>query len=155
MKKLDINALAQLSGLAGVMASLIFVGLELRQSQTIALAAQAQQRAAMLMDSSNAWLESGLDFQSIHFEQNYDAVISESMTAMRTSAHQSWFLYENDYEQYSLGLMPDDIWQAKLRGIDRVYNICEVRPIYESRAPMFSDNFRAIVESLPNKCPSK
>ena len=153
MKKLDINALAQLSGLAGVMASLIFVGLELRQSQTIALAAQAQQRAAMLMDSSNAWLESGLDFQSIVFEQNYDAVISESMTAMRTSAHQSWFLYENDYEQYSLGLMPDDIWQAKLRGIDRIYNICEARPIYESRAPMFSDNFRAIVESLPNKCP--
>ena len=155
MKKLDINALAQLSGLAGVMASLIFVGLELRQSQTIALAAQAQQRAAMLMDSSSAWLESGLDFQSIHFEQNYDAVISESMTAMRTSAHQSWFLYENDYEQYSLGLMPDDIWQAKLRGIDRVYNICEVRPVYQSRVSMFSDNFRAIVESLPNKCPSK
>jgi len=153
MKKLDINALAQLSGLAGVMASLIFVGLELRQSQTIALAAQAQQRAAMLMDSSNAWLESGLDFQSIVFEQNYDAVISKPMAAMRISAHQNWFLYENDYEQYSLGLMPDDIWQVKLRGIDRIYNICEERPIYESRAPMFSDNFRAIVESLPNKCP--
>ena len=91
--------------------------------------------------------------QTIVFEQNYDAAISKPMAAMRISAHQNWFLYENDYEQYSLGLMPDDIWQAKLRGIDRIYNICEVRPIYESRAPMFSDNFRAIVESLPNKCP--
>jgi hypothetical protein len=155
MKKMDFNDVIQLAAMVGIIASLIFVGLQMRQSQRIALAAQAQQRAAMLMDSSNAWLESGLDFQSIHFEQNYDAVISESMTAMRTSAHQSWFLYENDYEQYSLGLMPDDIWQAKLRGIDRVYNICEVRPVYQSRVSMFSDNFRAIVESLPNKCPSK
>ena len=153
MKKMDFNDVIQLAAMVGIIASLIFVGLQMRQSQRIALAAQAQQRAAMLMDRSNAWLESGLDFQSIHFEQNYDAVISESMTAMRTSAHQSWFLYENDYEQYSLGLMPDDIWQAKLRGIDRVYNICEVRQIYQSRAVMFSNNFRAIVESLPNKCP--
>ena len=153
MKKMDFNDVIQLAAMVGIIASLIFVGLQMRQSQRIALAAQAQQRAAMLMDRSNAWLESGLDFQSIHFEQNYDAVISESMTAMRTSAHQSWFLYENDYEQYSLGLMPDDIWQAKLRGIDRIYNICQARPIYESRAPMFSANFRAIVESLPNKCP--
>ena len=153
MKKMDFNDVIQLAAMVGIIASLIFVGLQMRQSQRIALAAQAQQRAAMLMDRSNAWLESGLDFQSIHFEQNYDAVISESMIAMRTSAHQSWFLYENDYEQYSLGLMPDDIWQAKLRGIDRVYNICEVRQIYQSRAVMFSNNFRAIVESLPNKCP--
>ena len=99
MKKMDFNDVIQLAAMVGIIASLIFVGLQMRQSQRIALAAQAQQRAAMLMDRSNAWLESGLDFQSIHFEQNYDAVISESMTAMRTSAHQSWFLYENDYEQ--------------------------------------------------------
>ena len=132
--KLDFNDLLQILAMMGLIASLIFVGLELRQSQRIALAAQAQERAAMLMDRANAWLESGLDFQSIHFEQNYDAINSKAMTAMRTSAHQSWFLYENDYEQYSLGLMSDDIWEAKLRGIQRIYNICDVRPIYKSRA---------------------
>ena len=45
MKKLDTNALAQLLGLAGVMASLIFVGLQMKQTQQIALAAQAQDPA--------------------------------------------------------------------------------------------------------------
>ena len=150
--KLDFNDLLQILAMMGLIASLIFVGLELRQSQRIALAAQAQERAAMLMDRANAWLESGLDFQSIHFEQNYDAINSKAMTAMRTSAHQSWFLYENDYEQYSLGLMSYDIWEAKLRGIQRIYNICDVRPIYKSRAPTFSDNFRQIIESLPDLC---
>jgi len=38
MKNLNINTMGQLLGLIGVMASLIFVGMELRQSQTIALA---------------------------------------------------------------------------------------------------------------------
>ena len=152
MKKMDFNDLIQIAAMGGIIASLIFVGMELRQSQRIALASQAQQRAAMLMDRANVWLETGLDFQSIHFEQNYNAVLSEPMTAMRTSAHQSWFLYENDYEQYSLGLMSDDIWRAKLRGIERIYNICEVRQIYKSRSPMFSDSFRSVVESLPDKC---
>ena len=38
MKILDTNTVGQLLGLIGVMASLIFVGMELRQSQTIALA---------------------------------------------------------------------------------------------------------------------
>lgn len=152
MKKMDFNDFIQIAAMIGIIASLIFVGMELRQSQRLALAAQAQQRAAMLMDRANVWLETGLDFQSIHFEQNYNAVISETMTAMRTSAHQSWFLYENDYEQYSLGLMSDDIWEAKLRGIERIYNICEVREIYRSRAPMFSDDFRLIIESLSDEC---
>ena len=152
MKKMDFNDFIQIAAMIGIIASLIFVGMESRQSQRLALAAQAQQRAAMLMDRANVWLETGLDFQSIHFEQNYNAVISETMTAMRTSAHQSWFLYENDYEQYSLGLMSDDIWEAKLRGIERIYNICEVREIYRSRAPMFSDDFRLIIESLSDEC---
>lgn len=152
MKKMDFNDWIQLAAMVGIIASLIFVGMQMRQSQRIALAAQAQQRAAMLMDRANVWIEAGLDFQSIHFEQDYNASIAESMTAMRTSAHQSWFLYENDYEQYKLGLMAEDIWQAKLRGVERVYNICEVRPIYQSRSPMFSDDFRSVIESLPDRC---
>ena len=77
------------------------------------------------------------EFQSIHFEQNYDAVIFKSKIAMRTSAHQIRFLYENDYEQYSLSLMSGDIWEAKLRGFDLIFNICEVRKNYQSITVIF------------------
>ena len=37
-------------GIAGIIGSLVFVGLELRQSQRIALAAQQQERAALITD---------------------------------------------------------------------------------------------------------
>ena len=83
-------------------ASLIF-GLEMRQSHRIAQAAQQQERASMLAERINVWLEAGLDWQSIHFEQDYDYAHSEAITAMRNSAHQSWTLYENDYEQIRIG----------------------------------------------------
>ena len=52
------------------MASLIFVGLEMRQSHRIAQAAQQQEQASMLAERINVWLEAGLDWQSIHFEQD-------------------------------------------------------------------------------------
>ena len=56
MKNLNINTMGQLLGLIGVMASLIFVGMELRQSQTIALAGQIQARDQMLLDNQLAIL---------------------------------------------------------------------------------------------------
>ena len=40
MKKVDFNSLTQLLGMIGIIGSLLFVGLEMRQSQRIALAGQ-------------------------------------------------------------------------------------------------------------------
>ena len=40
MKKIDINDLIQLLGMLGIIGSLLFVGLEMRQSQRIAQAGQ-------------------------------------------------------------------------------------------------------------------
>jgi len=40
MKKININILIQLIGMLGVIGSLIFVGMQMRQSQQIALASQ-------------------------------------------------------------------------------------------------------------------
>ena len=139
-------------GMLGIMASLIFVGLEMRQSHRIAQAAQQQERASMLAERINVWLEAGLDWQSIHFEQDYDYAHSEAITAMRNSAHQSWTLYENDYEQFALGLLSADVWAAKLRGMQRVYNICKVRTIFISRLPMFSEGFKNVLSGFENTC---
>ena len=44
MRKIDIQGLIQLLGMVGIIGSLIFVGLEMRQTQRIAIAAQIQER---------------------------------------------------------------------------------------------------------------
>ena len=47
---ISFTGLANLLGVVGVIGSLIFVGLELRQSQIIALASQQQARTGTLVD---------------------------------------------------------------------------------------------------------
>ena len=50
--KVSFDTWIQLLGMVGVLGGLIFVGLEMRQTQTIALAAQANARTEMLLSRS-------------------------------------------------------------------------------------------------------
>ena len=47
MSKIAIEDLIQLLGMVGIIGSLIFVGLEMRQSQRIAIAGQQMERTAI------------------------------------------------------------------------------------------------------------
>ena len=51
MRKLEINDLIQIAGMLGIIGSLVFVGLQMKQTQTIALGEQVQARNQMLLDS--------------------------------------------------------------------------------------------------------
>ena len=57
MRKIDIQDLIQLLGMVGIIGSLIFVGLEMRQSQRIALAGQQALRTQFFLDGVDALSE--------------------------------------------------------------------------------------------------
>ena len=150
--KVSFDTWIQLLGMIGVLGGLMFVGLEMRQSQIIALAAQSQARASMLLDRVGVYTEANLDFQSLIFENSYDTNLSKIEAAQRNTFHQSWFLFENDFEQYSLGLMSEEIWNAKLNGINRLFNRCEARETYDVRIPTFPESFRRLISTIPDEC---
>ena len=149
MKKLDINALAQLSGLAGVMASLIFVGQELRQSQTIALAAQQQARTEVFTDLMNTLTESGINYQELVTTSQGD---EQETAAQMNFAHSMLWVFENDFLQYTLGLMDENIWQAKLAGLRGAYSMCPARYLWEIRRNTLDSRLVSLVESFPDNC---
>ena len=150
--KVSFDTWIQMLGMIGVLGGLIFVGLEMRQSQMIALAAQSQARASMLIERVGVYTEANLDFQSLLFESSYDTDLSRSEAAQRNTFHQSWYLFENDFEQYSLGLMSAERWNAKLNGIDRLFNMCEGRGTYDVRVQTFSESFRRLLSTIPDEC---
>ena len=99
MKKIAIEDLIQLLGMVGIIGSLIFVGLEMRQSQRIAMAGQQMDRTAIATSFFGAFNEAGLDWHSVallnrpELAEQYTPVIA----AGRNNFHQSLFVYENDY----------------------------------------------------------
>ena len=65
MKKVSLDTWIQLVGMLSVLAGLLFVGLEMRQSQQIAIGTQQMARATMNTDAVNALMESGFNMQTM------------------------------------------------------------------------------------------
>ena len=72
MSKLDTQDLIQLLGIVGIIGSLIFVGLEKRQSQRIAMAGQQMERTALSANRFAAYNEAGLDWHSVSLANRPD-----------------------------------------------------------------------------------
>jgi len=134
MKKVNFDVWIQLLGMLGVLGGLIFVGLEMQQSQRIALAAQHQARSEMFMNQVNAHTEAGLTFRNYSDEERYANV---------NGLHAVAIIFENDYIQYELGLMEEELWQKKQVVIKRLSGICEMAEIWPEDLP---EEFIAIVE---------
>ena len=147
--KVSFDTWIQLLGMVGVLGGLVFVGLEMRQSQRIALVNQLQERSYKAVDTVNATLEADLDFFSTAF---LIAPPAEGLTrqerAERNMHNIVWFFNEADYFQYSQGLMTDAVWQSKLRAIEINLQRCKFPEIYDARIAVVEEGFRDIVESL-------
>ena len=100
------SELFQIAGVIGLIASLIFVGMELRQSQQIALAEQQVERTKAFVDVYNTATNNGLAFMNFDNDYNKEEIFQVNFW------HIFWNLSETDYLKYRLGLMDENIWQS-------------------------------------------
>ena len=137
------SELFQIVGVIGLIASLIFVGLELRQSQIIALADMQQRRIQPTLDQINVNTASGLEYRRWDESSKY-AAMNQLMTGMLQA--------EQDFYKYSIGLESEDWWSKREKNWrGGMYNICELNEILEvSHSPsIIKDIF---LEGLSNGC---
>tara|TARA_B100000676_G_scaffold43196_1_gene41331 strand:- start:1166 stop:1624 length:459 start_codon:yes stop_codon:yes gene_type:complete len=145
---MNIEKLINVVGVLGVIASLIFVGLELRQSQQIALGAAAQARLdalaaprlAVLQTAPNAFkAPSG----NISFDE-YEMLTDDEKAIWELRSSTGALNLQNALMQNELGLMPEVLWeQAEERAIGGWAN-CLVRPILLSQLTI---DFQAYLET--------
>ena len=149
MKKISLDTWIQLVGMLSVVAGLIFVGIEMRQTQRVALAAQQQQRAATLIEIIGTFSEadsplSWLDFVSEDFD-----VSEENSRALReNAAYQLWMIYENDYLQYELGLMDNEIWEAKLAAMRYLVSRCQFQYVNQAALTYSNAELTALLREV-------
>ena len=70
----------------------------------------------------------------------------------RNIFHAHLFTYENDYFQYSQGLMPQEVWEAKLKALAFFYNQCDMRSLWNSRQQFFPEGYVSIIKSITDEC---
>ena len=152
MKKVSLDVWIQLIGMLSVLAGLVFVGLEMRQAQFIAIAGQQQQRAIMQGELNYSITEQGEDIGEIILNQNYSELSDNQKKLKRNIAWWQWNRIENDFYQYSLGLMPTEKWEAQLGSLSRWKNVCEARDIYDFRYSYFEVELKRLLDDAPDDC---
>ena len=128
MKRISLDVWIQLIGMLSIVFSLLFVGLQMQQSQTIALASQQQARTEVLVDIIGGFDEGDKSFVDL-ISGIVDGTYFDDSNVVRDAIWQIWMLYENDFLQYKLGLMDNEVWEAKLNAMLAIYNAWNFRDI--------------------------
>lgn len=140
-------------GVLGVIFSLIFVGLQMQQSQIIALASQQQSRTEVFVDiigGFDAGDKSFVDYVSGITDESY----FDDSNVVRDAVYQIWMVYENDFLQYKLGLMDSAVWDAKLDAMLALYDACNFRDITDLVLGFSTAELSELLsETSENQCP--
>jgi len=152
---ISFTGVTNLLGIIGIIGSLVFVGMELRQSQQIALAAQQQQRAALITEVIGTFSDANPPISFLDFlNQTIDMDDKNNRATTETYMYRVWMIYENDHLQHKLGLMDEDVWQAKLTSMRAIYGMCQYKEITRFALSYSSQDLRETLQgSGPNPCP--
>lgn len=141
------SQLAQVVGVISLIASLIFVGMELRQSHKIALAAQQQERAALITEVIGSFSGANPPISFLDFlDETIDLSDPNIRAIAETYIYRIWMIYENDYLQHKLGLMDEGVWQAKIAAMRNVYARCQYSEVTKFATSFASQGLLELLE---------
>ena len=119
----------QIVGLFGVIASLLFVGLQMKQSHEIALSATYQARAQLAVDQNLA-SSGNPEFTSATaklYSGEIDTITPEELVALEYSFAAAVSSWENQHYQFESGFLPEEHWHKSLEDMRCMYS----SPVYQ------------------------
>ena len=122
--------------MVGVIGSLIFVGLELQQTQKIAIAGQVQARAEMLANRSIALIQGEAELMSPNqiFTKTQSAASMNPKIEVLRSAQIGWniAIMTHTFYQYSVGLLTEEQFVVARKRMISFKAVCSIRDDIES-----------------------
>ena len=149
MRFTEWKEIAELIGLVAIVASLVFVGLQLKQSQEIALATQYQSRTEAVQSLVLAHIES--DY--VPFIPALRRGVDDGVPVGDIhTVHWLWIQMDNHYYQYQSGFLDEQSWAAQLRNTQELFSFCALRFVYDWRKKGLRDEFVNLVASFDDPC---
>lgn len=139
---------AELIGVAAIVASLIFVGLQLKQSQAIALSAAYQARADSSLEFRNKVFDSPELLSALAKVLNGEY---EDLTRDENAAYQFFFysnlIYlENVHYQYVNGFVSDEQWQSNVLDIEDLLVYPGYRELWKAQPGRHRASFAQVMD---------
>ena len=151
MRKINIQDLIQLLGMVGIIGSLIFVGLEMRQAQRIAIGAQIQERYSKVSDYHIALMTEGEVARDLIrrgvYNLDSDTLNPDEQSTLLQIINFRINQWQSIFAQYELGLISQDVWEQTAGRIKVAYAQCGWRPFFS-----VTENMNDYLDSLPSDC---
>jgi hypothetical protein len=149
MNSLKFNDWIQLLGIAGLIASLVFVGLELKLSRELAAADAYQQRTALSIEVQLSDLEVFDRLAPIYAKIDTDEPLSQKEKRYYISTTLPWLTYwENSHFQHQMGLLSDEQWLSSRNSLRDVVQLPVFREWWTVQRNAWRESFAQEVDRL-------
>jgi hypothetical protein len=141
-----INEWLQVVGMFGVIGSLIFVGLQMKQTQQIALSGTYQSRSNATVDSLVAVIGSP-EFLSANakiYKNKSDELTMQEAIAWEYYLGAEMTLFENNHQQYELGFLSEEHWQRNVAELSCKFELPLNRKLMASW--FYRESFMNVIE---------
>lgn len=143
-----LNDWLQVVGLFAVFGSLIFVGLQMRQEQRIALSQAYQARADQSIAITLAALESDT---TLSFWEKARGYTQEGYSPAESAFGLQWATamlsyWENNHYQYQEGFVSEEHWQTQLELMRLMMQMHAFRFAYDQDKDLWRTSFREVLD---------
>lgn len=154
-----INDWLQLVGMFGLIASLIFVGVQIKQDHEIALSGIYQARSDSAVNSSLAAINSPefLDASAKLYANRQDDLTMQEAIAWEYYIGANLTALESNHQQYRLGFLSEEHWRRNVEELQCMLDLPLNRKVVDNWS--FRASFRKLIDELsaqaiedPNGC---
>lgn len=150
MKSRKLEDWLQIIALFGVIGSLIFVGLQMKQDREIALSEIWQARTAALIEQVASGASNEILLSA--FAKTATGRLADITPIEKEAGRQymwgSMYLWENSHYQYTHGFVPDEHWMRVRDGIKVTLQDPFRGPLMRDISTRMRPSFRAIIEEI-------
>ena len=151
MKNTSWKDIAELIGIAAIVASLIFVGLQMRQTHEIALATLYQMRSDAAREVRVAFLDPSKIYESVDKARAGEQLTDSDIRGFRSIAAITLNHFENSHYLYTLGYLPEEHWEGDRNQIAGFINRPVASKYWEENRQDFRESFAVEVDKLRNQ----
>lgn len=155
MKSNKLHDWIEAVGIFAVVASLVFIGLEMRQAHEISLSQAYQSRVASVVEWNTAFASNpaALSARRKALDGALDEITTEELEAFRSTMLGLFHLFDNAHFQYQEGFVSEGFWDMtraslKLQMMNPITHTIFVEKVSRGARPDFRDVVLGVSEEL-------